>query len=361
MLHLKRALVRRNWMLVLATMLLAALLAGCGNKNAESGFPGAGQGQVIATYNGGEVTEGEFNKYISFLEATDAQTALYLQIPQFKEHFVRQFAMYKSFAANVSDEQVKAAEEEIQLFKTQLDNALKNNADLEKKLKEINLTKDEMLRIYRTMAIGSQLPMAKEDELSKSVTDDEIKAEFDKNPSDFNIATVRHILIGTIDPSTYEEKRSDEEARKLAMEVKEKLETGGDWNALAKEYSDDGGSKENGGLYEDVAVGSWVEEFKEAANTQEIGKVGDPVQTMYGYHVIKVENRQEMTFDKLPETDKEMLRRMLVDEKMMSFWDEQETKLDIKVTLPAEEAAESPEGSPVESPSDSPSPSPSAS
>src|SRR5690606_18011440 len=114
-----------------------------------------------------------FNKYTSFLQVTDSQTAMYLQIPQFKEHFVRQFAMYKSFATNVSDEQVKAAEEEIKLFETQLNNAFNNNAELENMLKELNITKDEMLRIYRLMATGSQLPMEKQDELSKAVTDDE--------------------------------------------------------------------------------------------------------------------------------------------------------------------------------------------
>jgi foldase protein PrsA len=360
MLHLKRATLRRTWLLVLAAALLAALLAGCGKKESESGFPGAGKGQVIATYNGGEVTEEEFNKYTSFLEITDPQTAMYLQIPQFKEHFVRQFAMYKTFAASASDKQVKDADEDIKLFKEQLENALKNNADLESKLKEVNLTKDEMLRIYRLMAIGNQLPLAKEDELLAAVTEEEIKAEFEKNPSDFNTATVRHILIGTIDPSTYEEKRSAEDALKLANEVKAKLENGGDWNALAKEYSDDGGSKDNGGLYENVAVGAWVEEFKQAANTQEIGKIGDPVQTMYGYHVIKVENRDVMTFDKLPDADKEMLKQAIVDEKMQGYWDEQENKLDIKVTLPAE-ASESPSESPAETSAESPSPSPSAS
>ena len=43
----------------------------------------------------------------------------------------------------------------------------------------------------------------------------------------------------------------------------------------------------------------WVAEFKDAANTQEIGKVGDPVQSQFGYHVMKVESREATPYDKL--------------------------------------------------------------
>lgn len=362
MLHPKRTSLRRASILVLSAVLLAALVAGCGKKNEKqaSEIPGAGQGQVIATYKGGEVSSGEFDKYTAFMEITDPQTAMYLQIPQFKEHFVKQFALYKEFAANATDEQKKAGDEQVTAFEKQLNDAIAQDATLKDAMKEKNLTSDEMKKIVKLLATGSQIPQAKSQEMLNAVTEDEIKAEYDKNPSDYNIVTVRHILIATADPSTGEQKRTDEEALKRANEVKDKLEKGGDWTALAKEYSDDDGSKDNGGLYEKQPAKGWVAEFKEAANTQEIGKIGEPVQSQYGYHVMKVEAREETPFDKLASTDKDELKNGIVDAKMQTYMEDEEKKLDIQVTLPAE-PSESPSASPSASSSASPSASASAS
>lgn len=350
MLHPKRTSLRRASFLVLSALVLAALVAGCGKKNEEqaSDVPGAGQGQVIATYKGGEVSSGEFDKYTSFLEITDPQTAMYLQIPQFKEHFVKQFAMYKQYASLSTDEQKKAGDEQVAQFETQLNDAIAQNAELKDMIKEKNLTNDDMKKIVKLLATGAQIPQAKADEFLKAVTDDEIKAEYDKNPSDYNVVTVRHILVTTADPTTGEQTRTDEEALKRAQEVKGLLDKGGDWTALAKEYSDDGGSKDNGGLYEKQEARVWVAEFKEAANTQEIGKIGDPVQTQYGYHVMKVEAREETPFDKLAAEDKDELKNGIVDAKMQAFMEDEETKLDIQVTLP-EEPSESPSAAPSDS------------
>jgi len=362
MLHPERTSLRRVLFLALSAVLLAALTVGCGKKNEKqaSEIPGAGQGQVIATYKGGEVSEGEFDKYTAFLEITDQQTAMYLQIPQFKEHFVKQFALYKAFASHATDEQKKAADEQVKQFDTQLKDAIAQEAELKDIIKEKNLTNDEMKKIVKLLATGSQIPQAKQDEFLAAVKDEDAKAEYDKNPSDYNVVTVRHILVATVDTSTGEEKRTDEEALKLAKEVKGKLEQGGDWTALAKEYSDDGGSKDNGGLYEKQEARGWVTEFKEAANTQEIGKIGEPVQTQYGYHVMKVEAREETSFDQLASADKDELKQTIVDAKMQTFMEDEEAKLDIKVTLPAE-PSESPSASSSASPSSSASASPSAS
>ncbi|MBW5449041.1 peptidylprolyl isomerase [Cohnella sp. CFH 77786] len=361
MLHPKRASARRTALLVLAAVLLAALLAGCGKKNEkqETGLPGAGQGKVIATYKGGEVTEGEFDKYTAFMEVSDPQTAMYLQIPQFKEQFVRQWALYKVLAGRASADQAKAADEDVKKFETDIGNALKTNADLKKTLDEKKLTVDEMKRIVKVLAAGNQIAKAKSDEFAKAVTDAEIKAEYDKVKSDYNIDTVRHVLVATTDLKTGKQLRTDEEALKRAKEVKDKLEKGGDWKTIAKEYSDDEGSKDNGGLYEKQQSKGWVTEFKNAANTQPIGVIGDPVKTQYGYHVMKVESREETPYDKLAQADKDQLKQTVVNAKVQDYLQAEDEKLDIKVTLPAEPSP-SPSASPTASPSGSPAASPTA-
>ena len=85
------------------------------------------------------------------------------------------------------------------------------------------------------------------------------------------------------------------EKKAKAVEVLGKLNAGGDFAELAKEFSDDQGSKEKGGLYEDVAQGGGFDEkFEAAALALEPGKyTSEPVETQFGFHIIKLEKKGE--------------------------------------------------------------------
>lgn len=75
-----------------------------------------------------------------------------------------------------------------------------------------------------------------------------------------------------------------------------------------QKYSEDPGSAEKGGLYENTPVSTWVEAFKEAAKTLPLNKISDPVETEYGYHIMKVEARTEADYAKLTAEQKETLK-----------------------------------------------------
>jgi len=100
----------------------------------------------------------------------------------------------------------------------------------------------------------------------------------------------RHILVET------EEK---------AKEVREKITAGGDFAALAKEYSADTGSKDKGGLLGYFGRGQMVPEFEKAAFTMTKGQVSEPVKTNFGWHIIKLEDRRRRpppSFEAVKET-----------------------------------------------------------
>ncbi|MGC2238068.1 MAG: peptidylprolyl isomerase [Pyrinomonadaceae bacterium] len=80
-----------------------------------------------------------------------------------------------------------------------------------------------------------------------------------------------------------------------AQEVLDKVKAGGDFAALAKEFSDDPGSKDKGGLYENVEVGGGFDKsFESAALALEPGTVApNLVETPFGYHIIKLEKKGE--------------------------------------------------------------------
>jgi parvulin-like peptidyl-prolyl isomerase len=123
------------------------------------------------------------------------------------------------------------------------------------------------------------------------VSDADVKAYFDKHPEKFRTPesfTARHILVATKAMGT-EKVATEDEAKDTIAKIKTELAAGKTFEAAAKEYSADPGSKDKGGLYENTPFGSFVPEFETAVRAQTIGKVGEPVKSQYGYHLILVE------------------------------------------------------------------------
>ncbi len=92
--------------------------------------------------------------------------------------------------------------------------------------------------------------------------------------------SAKHILIST-------SSRSEEEAEKLAKDIIKKLDKGESFDDLAKEYSDDTGSKSDGGNLGFFGKGEMVKEFEDAAYELKVDEyTKSPVKTSYGYHII---------------------------------------------------------------------------
>lgn len=77
----------------------------------------------------------------------------------------------------------------------------------------------------------------------------------------------------------------------LARTVVQRLRDGEDFAALAAEFSTDPGSKDNGGDLGWYARGALVKPFEDAAFSQPVGQIGEPVQTTFGWHIIQVLER----------------------------------------------------------------------
>jgi len=144
---------------------------------------------------------------------------------------------------------------------------------------------------------------------AENPTEAEVRAYFQANAERFATPerfTARHILVSLKGaPGAGDKGYTDEEAKARVAKIQAELKAGKKLEALAKEFSDDPGSKANGGLYKDIPFGRFAKEFEEAVRTQEIGKVGDPVKTSFGYHLIEVESRspkQAGDFDKVKDT-----------------------------------------------------------
>lgn len=133
----------------------------------------------------------------------------------------------------------------------------------------------------------------------KLVTDADIEAYFNEHKDEFDEARVRHILISTREEppmpggeSPAKKPLSKEEARKKAQSLLDRVRKGEDFAKLAQENSDDPGSKDKGGDMDFFAKGAMVKPFDDAAFALKPGEISDVVETEFGFHIIKSEDRR---------------------------------------------------------------------
>lgn len=176
-----------------------------------------------------------------------------------------------------------------------------------------------------------------------SVTNDEAKAYYQSHLDKFTSPetfTVRHILVGT--KGADGKGLSDADALAKAQKIEADLKGGKKFEDAAKEFSDDPGSKDNGGLYEDTPFGKFVPEFDKAVRSQEIGKVGEPVKTQFGYHIIKVEKitpAKTETFDAAKDEAKEQATSERQEQVMQAYLQDVRKEMGFKL-VPVAKAAE---------------------
>jgi peptidyl-prolyl cis-trans isomerase D len=119
----------------------------------------------------------------------------------------------------------------------------------------------------------------------------QIQQYYNDHLSDYQVpeqAKSRHILISVPEGA---DAKTDAAAKAKAESVLEQLQAGGSWTDLAKKYSDDPGSKDQGGELGFAQRGKMVPEFDKAIFTQKIGDI-EIVKSSFGYHIIQVEERQ---------------------------------------------------------------------
>ncbi|RJE83561.1 peptidylprolyl isomerase [Paenibacillus sp. 1011MAR3C5] len=331
---------RRSALLVLAAVLVMTMLAACGGKGKGEHslqFKNVDKGEVVATFKDGQVTQDELKKYLDVYVLAQPAYESIVEIPQFQEMLLEQYVSFKLLSAQASEESLKEARKQVDEQLTGFKELKGSDTTFADELKTKKIS-DADIATFLLLNSAAVVHM------NSLVTDEDMAKAFETMKADFAVSDVRHILVQTTetDPNTQETKelRTDEEALARAKEVKAKLDAGGDWNELAKTYSDDGGSKENGGLYEASPGSKWVEPFKIATYEQEIGVIGEPVKSDFGYHVIKVEKREDKTLDQLTEEEKNQVKGAAAYTYMEKFMTEEMPKQELKITLPkAEEGA----------------------
>lgn len=225
------------------------------------------ENKVLAVVAGEEITERELSV---FMQGLPSQQQAYASNPQFREQCLEQLVALHLFAK----EGEACNYEETEEYKQVIANARKDI-----------LAQFMMRDVLRTA----------------EVSEEEMKAYYEVNSAQFEKgATVnaKHILVDS------------EEKCKAVLEVIE----GGVAFEEAAQANSTCPSGQKGGDLGTFGKGQMVKEFEEAAFAAEIGQVVGPVKTQFGYHLIKVEAKNEATVMAYEEV-KDSIKKTLLQQK----------------------------------------------
>lgn len=173
---------------------------------------------------------------------------------------------------------------------------------------QVNLTEEEIAQAYETGKEGFRRPPLADLEyliltpkaLAKGypVSEEDASAYYEANSELFQLADVylsRHIFLAAPpDESGDGNVAKIAEARKTAENIAQQLKDGADFAELARMYSQDTVSAENGGMLGWIEVGkAGSKEFDEAAFALAPGQTSEPVRTAMGFHIIRLEDKKQ--------------------------------------------------------------------
>lgn len=223
--------------------------------------------EIIAVIAGKEITEADFE---AFLKGAPKEQQRYLTNPQFREQFKEQFLALHMFAQLGEDEKMNETDE----YKMMIENASRD--------------------ILAQLAVNSVMK-------NVTITEEECKAYYDANPQHFSkgaTVSAKHILTDS------EEK---------CNEILKDINNGKAFEEAAQEFSTCPSGSRGGDLGE-FGKGQMVPEFEKAAFEAEIGQVIGPVKTQFGYHLIKVEKKNEAAVSAFEDV-KDTIRNNLMQQK----------------------------------------------
>ena len=234
--------------------------------------------------------------------SAEVQERFQMPVPKFEE-LIRESLLMDKFRKLVTDGVSASPEELRQEFryrneKVKLDYALIRPEDLEAK---VNVDETEIKAAYEKNKASYQVPEKRvvryalvdlaQIRQTVQISDDELKAQYQQDIQQYQVPNrvhVQHILFMTVGKTDAE----IEEIRNQAEGVLKQARGGKDFTELAKKYSEDPGSKDKGGDLGWIVQGQTVPEFQNAAFSLEKGKISDLVKTQYGFHIIKVLDKE---------------------------------------------------------------------
>jgi parvulin-like peptidyl-prolyl isomerase len=308
--------VHRAWLVSLFVGVLLVAVVGC--SPAEPVANVESPSKKVAIFEGGEVTLGEVQEFarLSGMGELSPESPQYEAIiaqimPQLVEIEIAK-AYAQEQGITVSEQEVN---EEMEVLKDQVAQQAQaqgqdvdRDAAFEGALQQAGLSEEQLRQQIR-----EQLPVQEVQERvagAAGPSQEEVERFYEENKAaQFTTPQTRcarHILF-------------NKDQREQAEEVKGQLEDGGDFAQLAKEFSQDPGSAEQGGDLGCLGRGETVPDFEDAVFGAEQGEILGPVETEFGYHVIEVTDIREEATQPLSEVETQIRDQLTTEAQAEEF------------------------------------------
>lgn len=304
-----------NWSTLGVMLLGLMLVTGCGDEGADdmahgdadmteldglfeanpSSPAGQNEDQVVARVNETEITQGDLRAEMNMLMGRMQGQVPPEQMAQMQEEMLQgameNLVIRELLRSEVERKDIEVTDEEVEERVEMLRQQIPPGMTLEEQLAQMDLSVEAFRSNIRMEMAFNKLIEQNVPEVS--VSDEEIEAFYEENQEEYFTLPERveasHILINTTELTTDEELA---EARARIEAIREQLVDGADFAELAMAESE-GPSSVEGGALGAFARGQMVPPFEEAAFAQEIGEIGEIVETDFGFHIIKVTDRLE--------------------------------------------------------------------
>jgi parvulin-like peptidyl-prolyl isomerase len=301
------------------------------NVNSQAAMTALFGDPVIAKGNGFEIKRSELDEVMLGIKSSAAargQTIPPAQLTQIESQLLDRLIQDQLLLQKATDADrtngVQKASSQMNLLLERFG----SQEALERQMKAVGLTVAE-LRSKITQENTAQAVKIRE--LNVTVTDAEVKQFYDNptNLADFEqpeMVHVRHISSLTMDPVTHTPLPADQQQakRKQIDDLLKRIRGGADFAALAKQYSEDPASKDNGGELPLLSREQMGIELAAAAFSLTNNQISDVITTTYGYDIIKLLDKTPAK--KLALTDKVPLGDATVASRIKDFLTQQKTE-----------------------------------
>ena len=270
----------------------------------------AGCSKTVAKVDGIEIKQKEVDTYINFYkkQSTDGElTQNEDELKTLEAYIIDIIIVTRLLEKYAEENNIAVGSEGVDKQIKLIIDSYSSEEDFEKGLKDMGIDRKFLENYFRSLMLGSKIFNVVTADVI--VTDQEVKQYYEDNKNTLFLVPAKlkasHILaiFPWVEDNSEETEEGREEALSKIEMVEDKLKDGGDFEDLARQYSDDGTSGENGGDLGYISKGQMVEEFEEALFSLDVGEVSEIVETEYGFHIIKATDRQEEYIQKFDEVE----------------------------------------------------------
>lgn len=279
--------------------------------------------EVAAVVNDVEITVEEVDEYADI-------DHMLRELYQTNQEFA-QLLMSTEYGLSVLNEYRRGQLDELITRELLLGEAEKKEIELSEEEKQ-EIFEEQLMQMEREYGVTEQQILEDLQQMGINSLEEYKEMFFDANEEIFILGKLKDEVVEDIDIKEeelrdyYEDHKVDYEQEEQvkashilvedeekAQDIMDKIDEGEDFQELALEYSTDPGSAERGGDLGFFGRGRMVPEFEEVAFDLEVGEISEPVESQFGYHIIKVTDEKEAQLTPFEEVRDEIERDILWD------------------------------------------------